>query len=141
MTYSAGSAMRAYSSVNTQSRVTEASPHRLISLLLDGALEKIALAKGHILRNETSPKVTAISRAISIIDGLRLSLDHTIKNELINNLDELYSYMARRLLQANLKSDAEALDEVSHLLKEIREAWNAIDASAAQTAFVEQQAD
>ncbi|HCS26632.1 MAG TPA: flagellar export chaperone FliS [Spongiibacteraceae bacterium] len=137
MTYSAGSAMRAYNSVNTQSRVAEATPHRLISLLLDGALEKIALAKGHILRNEITPKVTAISRAISIIDGLRLSLDHTIKNELIGNLDELYSYMARRLLQANLKSDGEALDEVSYLLKEIREAWNAIDASAANPAAVE----
>ena len=138
MTYSAGTAMRAYSSVNIQSRVTEASPHRLISLLLDGALEKIALAKGHILRNETAHKVKAITRAISIVDGLRLSLDHTVKNELITNLDELYSYMARRLLQANLKSDGEALDEVSHLLKEIREAWNAIDASAVETALAEQ---
>ncbi len=134
MTYSAGSAMRAYSSVNTQSRVAEANPHQLISLLLDGALEKIALAKGHIIRNETQAKVTAISRAISIIDGLRISLDHTIKNELIANLEELYSYMARRLLHANLKSDAEALEEVGHLLREIREAWNAIDASATDIA-------
>lgn len=132
MTYSGGSAMRAYSSVNTQSRVAEASPHQLISLLLDGALEKIALAKGHIMRNEITSKVTSISRAISIIDGLRLSLDHTIKNELIGNLDELYSYMGRRLLHANLKSDGQALDEVGHLLREIREAWNAIDASAAE---------
>lgn len=138
MTYSAGSAMRAYNSVNTQSRVAEANPHRLISLLLDGALEKIALAKGHILRQEVTSKIATISRAISIIDGLRLSLDHTIKNELITNLDELYSYMARRLLHANLKSDAEALDEVSHLLREIREAWNAIDASAADAAPVDQ---
>ncbi|MFT5576302.1 MAG: flagellar protein FliS [Bermanella sp.] len=135
MTYSGGSAIRAYSNVNTQSRVADASPHQLISLLLDGALEKIALAKGHIIRSETAPKVTAISRAISIIDGLRLSLDHTVKNELIGNLDELYSYMARRLLHANLKSDGLVLDEVSHLLREIREAWNAIDASAADTAI------
>ena len=133
MTYSSGNAMRAYGSVNTQGRVAEASPHQLISLLLDGALEKIALAKGHIMRNETTLKVNAISRAISIVDGLRLSLDHTIQNELIGNLDELYSYMGRRLLQANLKSDGQALEEVGHLLREIREAWNAIDASAADT--------
>lgn len=133
MTYSAGSAMRAYNSVNTQSRVADASPHQLISLLLDGALEKIALAKGHILRHEIPQKVTSISRAIAIVDGLRLSLDHTIKNELIDNLDELYSYMARRLLQANMKSDQEALDEVGYLLKEIREAWNAIDGAAADS--------
>lgn len=130
MTYSAGTAMRTYSSINTQSRVEAASPHRLISLLLDGALEKIASAKGHIQRNEVNAKVTAIGRAIGIIDGLRLSLDHSISNELIDNLTDLYGYMARRLMEANLNSDSEALDEVSALLREISEAWNAIDPAA-----------
>lgn len=126
MTYSAGNAMQAYNTVNTRSRVETANPHRLISLLLDGALEKIAVAKGNIQREEVARKAQAIGRAISIIEGLRMSLDHTVKNELTDNLDELYSYMERRLLYANLKSDQSVLDEVSHLLREIQEAWNAI---------------
>lgn len=126
MTYSAGNAMQAYNTVNTRSRVEAANPHRLISLLLDGALEKIAVAKGNIQREEVARKAQAIGRAISIIEGLRMSLDHTVKNELTDNLDDLYSYMERRLLYANLKSDQSVLDEVSHLLREIQEAWNAI---------------
>lgn len=138
MTYSAGNAMQAYNTVSARSRVEAASPHRLISLLLDGALEKIAVAKGNIQREEVSRKAQAIGRAISIIEGLRMSLDHTVKNELTSNLDELYSYMERRLLLANLKSDQSVLDEVSHLLREIQEAWNAIadTASASQLAEV-----
>lgn len=126
MTYSAGNAMQAYNTVSARSRVEAANPHRLISLLLDGALEKIAVAKGNIQREEVAHKAQAIGGAISIIEGLRMSLDHTVKNELTSNLDELYSYMERRLLFANLKSDQGVLDEVSHLLREIREAWNAI---------------
>ena len=138
MTYSAGNAMQAYNTVSARSRVEAANPHRLISLLLDGALEKIAVAKGNIQREEVSRKAQAIGRAISIIEGLRMSLDHTVKNELTSNLDELYSYMERRLLLANLKSDQSVLDEVSHLLREIQEAWNAIadTANAGQLAEV-----
>ncbi|WP_372798035.1 flagellar export chaperone FliS [Litorivivens sp.] len=131
MTYSAGNAMQAYNTVSVRSRVEGASPHRLISLLLDGALEKIAVAKGSIQRNELPGKTQAIGRAISIVEGLRMSLDHTVKNDLIDNLDELYSYMERRLLLANLKSDEKVLDEVSYLLREIQEAWNAIGSEAA----------
>lgn len=127
MSYSAGNAMQAYNNVSVRSRIESASPHRLISLLLDGALEKIAVAKGNIRRGEVAGKAQAIGRAISIVEGLRMSLDHTVKNTLTENLDELYSYMERRLLYANLKSDEAVLDEVTHLLREIQEAWNAIE--------------
>lgn len=137
MSYAAGNAMHAYSSVSTGSRVEAASPHRLISLLLDGALEKIAVAKGNIQRNEVASKANAIGRAISILEGLRMSLDHAVKNALTDNLDELYSYMERRLLYANLKSDEKVLDEVSYLLREIREAWSAIGDTASRAAVVE----
>ena len=126
MSYSNGQALSAYNNVSVRSRIESASPHRLISLLLDGAMEKIAVAKGHIQRNEVAAKSNAIGRAISIVDGLRLSLDHSVKNEITDNLDELYSYMERRLMFANLKSDASILDEVSGLLRELHEAWAAI---------------
>ncbi len=126
MSYSNGQALNAYNAVSTRTRIESASPHRLISLLLDGALEKIAVAKGHIQRDDIAAKAQAIGRAISIIDGLRLSLDHSVKNDITDNLDELYSYMERRLMFANLKSDVSILDEVSDLLRELHEAWAAI---------------
>ena len=132
MSYSAGHAMQAYSKIGKNTSVESASPHRLITLLLDGALEKIAIAKGHIQRREIAQKAAAISRAIAIIEGLKMSLDRSVNAPMVENLDELYNYMCRRLLQANLTSDSDMLSEVSHLLREIKEAWEAIEDQAGE---------
>lgn len=126
MTYSAGRATRAYASVGVQTQVSAASPHRLIQLLMDGVLDRLALAKGQMLRHETSQKATTISKAIAIIDGLRMSLDHSVSEDMSENLEGLYDYMNRRLLLANVNNDVEAIDEVSSLLRELKEAWDAI---------------
>ncbi len=125
MTYSAQAA-KLYSSIGTQTGVEAASPHQLILLLMEGALEKIAVAKGHMQRGEVALKADFICRAVAIVDGLRMSLDTRVEHELTRNLDDLYDYMNRRLLHANLNNDVAALDEVSGLLREIKEAWAAI---------------
>lgn len=126
MTYSAGMASKAYSNIGAQTQVTGASPHRLIQLLLDGALDRLAAAKGQMQRNETGNKAATISKVISIIDGLRMSLDHTVESEMSENLENLYDYMNRRLLISNINNDLQALEEVVGLLRELKEAWDAI---------------
>lgn len=126
MSYSAGRATQAYASVGAQSRVSAASPHRLIQLLMDGALDRLAIAKGHMQRREVPQKVNAVNRTMSIIDGLRMSLDHNIDPAMSDNLENLYDYMNRRLLLANINNDVAGLDEVSSLLRELKEAWDAI---------------
>lgn len=126
MTYSAGRATRAYAAVGTQTQVSAASPHRLIQLLMDGVLDRLSLAKGQILRHETAQKAMSLSKAIAIVDGLRMSLDHSVSEEMSENLEGLYDYMNRRLLIANVNNDVEAIDEVSSLLRELKEAWDAI---------------
>ncbi len=130
MSYSAGRVSQAYASVGTHSQVDAASPHRLIQLLMDGALDRLALARGQIQRGEISLKASSISRTMSIIDGLRLSLDHRVDSSLSENLENLYDYMNRRLLLANVKNDTDALDEVAGLLRELKEAWDAIPSDA-----------
>jgi flagellar protein FliS len=67
-----------------------------------------------------------ISQAISIIDGLRNSLDMEAGKEIAVNLDNLYEYCERRLLKANIDNDPAILDEVSSLLHEVKSAWDAI---------------
>jgi len=121
----AGKKVNQYSQVNSYTGVTDADPHQLIQMLLDGAMKKIALAKGIIDRGEVAHKGELIGQAISIIDGLRASLNLDA-GELAANLDDLYEYMGRRLLQANLKNDSGILDEVSSLLREIKTAWESI---------------
>ncbi|WP_036297164.1 flagellar export chaperone FliS [Methylobacter marinus] len=119
-------AMNQYKQVGTQINADSADPHQLIVMLFDGALERIAIAKGAIFRQDIAEKGQKIGRAIAIIDGLRASLDKDNGGEIAENLDDLYDYMQRRLLDANINSDVEILDEVTGLIKDVREAWVAI---------------
>jgi len=119
-------ALRQYRQVGVQSSVFDASPHRLVTMLMDGALDRITMAKGHMMRREAAEKGQCIGAAISIIDGLRVSLDLESGGEMAANLKSLYDYMSHRLLEANLKDCEKRLNEVSSLLREIKEAWAAI---------------
>ena len=124
-------ALDQYSQNAVQTGIESASPHRLIQMLLEGALGKIAAAKGHMERGEIQPKGEQIGSAISIIEGLKSSLDKDRGGEIAQNLDDLYIYMERRLIEANRGNDTSLLDEVSDLLRQIKEAWDAIADQAA----------
>ena len=113
-----------YGKISVGSEVEFASPHRLIQMLMAGALEKIATAKGFMVRGETAAKGEHVSWAISIIGGLQSSLDMETGGEIAQNLDDLYAYMVRRLTEANLNDDVGGLDEVTSLLLEIKGAWD-----------------
>ena len=118
-------ALRQYQQVNTQAGVAYASPHRLIQMLMEGAMERIAVAKGCIQRRDIAAKGEQISKVVEIIGGLREGLNLEA-GEIAANLDALYSFMQRRLVEANLHSDIAMLDEVATLLRPVKEAWDAI---------------
>lgn len=123
---SAYGAVASYRTVSAHGDVESASPHRLIELMMDGALDRIAAAVGFLARAEVGPKGESVSKAINLIEGLRASLDHSRGAPVVANLDALYEYMARRLLESNLRNDSGGFEEVSRLLREIRDAWHAI---------------
>lgn len=123
----ATTAIQTYAKVGVESGVTTADPHKLISMLYQGAMLAIANAKSGILRKDIPAKGVAISKAISIIeDGLIVSLDKEAGGELAQNLSALYAYMCTRLVAANLKNDIAALDEVARLLNDLKGAWDSI---------------
>lgn len=113
----------AYQQVRSHGGVESADAHGLITLLMDGALERLVKARAHMMRGETGPKGEAISRCIEILGGLRDALDRKADPSLVDRLDSLYEYMSRRLLQANLRDDAGIIDEVSRLLQQVRDSW------------------
>lgn len=115
-----------YGRLSLETDIAAASPHRLVEMLMDGALARIAKAQVHMERGEVAEKGLTISWAMQIIDGLRASLDLERGGELAGNLDRLYDYMLRRLLQANLENSAEMLQEVAGLMQEIRAGWAGI---------------
>ncbi len=119
-------ALGEYRRYGIENKVESATPHRLIQMLMEGALQKITVAREALERQDTALKGQQISWAISIIDGLRASLDKSIPGGAAENLDDLYEYMNRRLLEANLRNEASYLDEVTDLLNDIKGAWDAI---------------
>jgi flagellar protein FliS len=119
-------AMRQYKSVNTQVQAVDASPHRLIQMLLEGGLARLAQARGAMERGDVGKKGELIGQAISIIGGLREGLNLELGGEIAVNLDKLYEYMAMRLLAANLHNDLAAMEEVSGLLRNVKAGWDAI---------------
>lgn len=107
-----------------------ADPHELVRMLLDGALARVAEARAALAAGAVAGRGENVSRAIAILDGLRGSLSPDAGGELAANLDALYDYMQRRLMLGNLHADDGPLEEVTGLLREIREAWVAIPMEA-----------
>ena len=122
----ASTALGAYKTNKNDVLIDDASPHRLIAMLLDGAVERITSAAGAMERGEVAVTGEAIGKAISIVDNLRVSLDQNQGGPIAENLSALYDYMTRRLLEANATKDREMLAEVAGLLKEIKVAWDQI---------------
>ncbi|MEO0435478.1 MAG: flagellar export chaperone FliS [Pseudomonadota bacterium] len=119
-------AINAYRSIGTQSGITDANPHQLIAMLMEGALDRIASAKGAMNRGDISTQGELVGKAIGIIDGMRASLDLDQGGDIAANLRDLYDYMERRLLEGAARADSEALDEVSRLMRELKVGWDGI---------------
>ena len=116
-------AMSAYTQTKSHTGIEAASSARLITMLLDGALERIARARGHVNRGELAEQGEVIGKVIDIVASLDSYLDHDKGGEVSVTLESLYDYLVRQLYQANLQSDVLILDEVASLLSEVRAGW------------------
>mgnify|MGYP000041225309 CR=1 FL=1 len=127
--------INAYKKGTLKQDIATADPHRLTLMLMQGAVDKLAYAKGCIERKDLENKATHISKATAILMNLRDTLDMKIGGEVADNLYSLYEFMIERLGEANLRNDSKIVDEVISLLTPIRDAWVAIPESAKQQAY------
>jgi flagellar protein FliS len=118
--------MQEYHRNGVRAEVESASPHRLVQLMMERVLTKVSLAGNCMERELVADKGKHIGDAISLVDGLQASLNHKPDARLAGSFDALYDYMKRRLLEANLRNDRAALDEVAGLMQELKSAWDAI---------------
>jgi flagellar protein FliS len=117
----------AYRNLQLESSVQQASPHRLVSMLFEGALAAIRQGRTAMEAGDHAAKGQALTRAIRIVDeGLKASLDPA-GGDLAQRLSGLYDYIARQLLVASARNDVGLLDQVVALIVPLHEAWLAID--------------
>ncbi|WP_068977140.1 flagellar export chaperone FliS [Aeromonas sp. EERV15] len=117
--------LKAYTTMNLQAELAVADPHRVIQLMMQVCLERLAQAKGSIERRNFEGKSIAISKSMAIINGLQDSLDMSY-GEVPEQLSMLYDYMKERLLDASKDMDVAAIDEVAKLMITVKSGWDSI---------------
>ena len=121
-------ALASYGDVKVTTGVAGADSVQLIQMLFDGLIESLSTARGHMERGAIVEKGKALARAGRIVVGLQGALDFEKGGEIARNLNDLYSYVTRRLFHVNANNDLAALEEVHNLMNEIRTAWQQVPA-------------
>jgi flagellar protein FliS len=116
-------ALKQYKSVDLNVAVENATPHELVSMMFKGALEALAKANGAIERKDISLRTQQINKASQIIVNLKGTLNFEAGGEVAENLDALYDYMVRLLMQANRENSEAKVSEVAELLSDIFQGW------------------
>lgn len=115
-----------YRALSVQTGVVDASPHRLIEMLLDGALDSIARARVALTQRDVQARVSAITRVLRIVDeGLKGALSPA-GGEITENLRQLYAYLSVLLTAANNEASDEKLAEAANLIETVRDGWRGI---------------
>jgi flagellar secretion chaperone FliS len=128
-------AATAYKRVSTDTGVSTADPHQLVSLLFDGLIQSLNAARGAMERGEVEAKGRAIGKAVRIIEeGLKAGLNLSQGGEIAHNLLGVYSYAVQRLSWANLRNDPAAVHEVLNLIEPLADSWKQIRTGALQGA-------
>ena len=119
-------ALAQYGQIKNDTQTTYASPHQLMLMLFDGAIEAMSFTIGAIENNNFELRSKQNSRSITIINGMRECLDMETGGELADNLYSLYQYMTKELFKASYKNDAETIQNIQTMLKDIRGSWEKI---------------
>lgn len=116
--------LRTYQSIDLKGRVESASPARLIQMLYEGLAGNVQKTQQAIENKDYAAKAESLTKSLAIVAALRESLDSSAESELPYNLDNLYDYIQRRLIEANQTLSLETLGEVSELVNTLKGGWD-----------------
>lgn len=116
----------AYQQVNRYTGIEGANPHQLVALLMQGAIDNLAAAKGYMDRSDFDRKAKTLSKVIAIVTELKSSLDMDNGGEISENLSNLYDYMFKLILAGSMENNPDRLTEASDLMQSLLDSWNTI---------------
>ena len=119
-------ALSKYGKIKDDTQTMFASPHQLVLMLFDGAIEAMSMTIGAIQHKNLELRSKQNTRSITIINGMRDCLDMQAGSELAENLYSLYQYMAQELFRAGFKNDVDTIRNIQFMLKDIRDSWENI---------------
>lgn len=118
--------LQAYKKVSIDSQLSAASPHKVIQMLMAGAIERLIQGKAAMQQGNIAVKGERLGKALDIVISLRTCLSMDDGGDIASNLDALYDFMIRQISQANQNNDGKAIDDVVEMLREIKSAWDQI---------------
>ena len=125
---------KAYAQVGLETGINSASPHGLIVMLYEGAIEAIRKAKIYLEMQNIEMKTKSVDKALRIIkDGLTASLDVNAGGALAQQLLSLYDYIGKELILANAQNSPERMDTCIAVLDDLRTAWLEIGQTATKS--------
>ncbi|MCL4142634.1 UNVERIFIED_CONTAM: hypothetical protein GTU68_055313 [Idotea baltica] len=118
--------LQAYKKVSIDSQLSAASPHKVIQMLMAGAIERLIQGKAAMQQGNIAVKGERLGKALDIVISLRTCLSMDDGGDIASNLDSLYDFMIRQISQANQNNEPQSIDDVVEMLREIKSAWDQI---------------
>ncbi|MFV0449388.1 MAG: flagellar export chaperone FliS [Vibrio sp.] len=120
--------LQAYKKVSVDSQLSAASPHKIVQMLMAGAIERLIQGKAAMLQGNIPVKGERFGKALDIIISLRSCLSMDDGGDIAQNLDQLYEFMITQIAAANHQNDPQIVDDVIDIIREIKSAWDQIPA-------------
>lgn len=128
-------AINAYQKGSLKQDIASADPHRLTAMLMQGALDRLAYAKGCMSREDMKGRSDNLSKATAIFINLRDTLDMNVGGDFSQNIYNLYEYFIDKLTNIDTENGIDNIDEVIALFTPIKDAWVSIPEQAKQEAY------
>ena len=129
--YDFNSGVDAYQQTNIEARAATADPHKLVVMLIEGFLDEMERAQGHIKGQRFEHKGKSISKCMDILAGLDSALDVEQGGEVAENLHNLYEYCALTLYKVSINNEVEQLSSVFTVMENLRQGWLEMGKNAA----------
>ena len=111
------------------SKIQTATPAELTLLLYEGAIKFTNIAIVAMEKNDVQKAHDNIMKTEKIIEEFQATLDH--KYPVAKDFEAVYSYLLKRLFDANIRKDPEILEEVLRHLRTMRDPWKEVMAKTA----------